>query len=161
MKIKSFFPWDFLVIVITVVINAIFILGVWDAFQTEVLLFEIISLSFITIPLLFMPIRLIVSDRNVIIIKLCGRIKIKLSDIKSCWIIKDSNEFFNNGVRRFGSGGMYGILGHFKHDTLGKLRCFITHREQCFVVKTKNDKVFVISSPKRDEIVEFINKYKV
>ncbi|MBQ2906882.1 MAG: hypothetical protein IJE47_03830 [Bacteroidales bacterium] len=92
------------------------------------------------------------------IIRLCGFVKIDVSDIKSCVIIKDSEEFFNNGVRRFGSGGMYGVLGHFKHDRLGKMRCFVTHREQCFLVKTKNDRIFVISSPKREEIVSFINQ---
>lgn len=158
MKIKSFFPWDFLISIITIVFNALFIFCVWDAFRTGVLAFEIISLCIIIIPILFLPIRLIVTDQKVRIIRLCGFVKIDVSDIKSCVIIKDSEEFFNNGVRRFGSGGMYGVLGHFKHDRLGKMRCFVTHREQCFLVKTKNDRIFVISSPKREEIVSFINQ---
>ena len=158
MKIKSFFPWDFLISIITIVFNALFIFCVYDAFRTGVLAFEIISLCIIIIPILFLPIRLIVTDQKVRIIRLCGFVKIDVSDIKSCVIIKDSEEFFNNGVRRFGSGGMYGVLGHFKHDRLGKRRCFVTHREQCFLVKTKNDRIFVISSPKREEIVSFINQ---
>lgn len=158
MKIKSFFPWDFLISIITIVFNALFIFCVWDAFRTGVLAFEIISLCIIIIPILFLPIRLIVTDQELRIIRLCGFVKIDVSDIKSCVIIKDSEDFFNNGVRRFGSGGMYGVLGHFKHDRLGKMRCFVTHREQCFLVKTKNDRIFVISSPKREEIVSFINQ---
>ena len=158
MKIKSFFPWDFLISIITIVFNALFVFCVWDAFQTGVLAFEIISLCIMIIPVLFLPIRLIVTDQKLSIIRLCGRVKIDVSDIKSCVIIKDSEEFFNNGVRRFGSGGMYGVLGHFKHDRLGKMRCFVTHREQCFLVKTKSDRVFVISSPKREKIVSFINQ---
>ena len=158
MKIKSFFPWDFLISIITIVFNALFIFCVYDAFRTGVLAFEIISLCIIIIPILFLPIRLIVTDQKVRIIRLCGFVKIDVSDIKSCVIIKDSEEFFNNGVRRFGSGGMYGVLGHFKHDRLGKMRCFVTHRKQCFLVKTKNDRIFVISSPKREEIVSFINQ---
>lgn len=158
MKIKSFFPWDFLISIITIVFNALFIFFVYDAFRTGVLAFEIISLCIIIIPILFLPIRLIVTDQELRIIRLCGFVKIDVSDIKSCVIIKDSEEFFNNGVRRFGSGGMYGVLGHFKHDRLGKMRCFVTHREQCFLVKTKNDRIFVISSPKREEIVSFINQ---
>lgn len=158
MKIKSFFPLDFLISIITIVFNALFIFCVWDAFRTGVLAFEIISLCIIIIPILFLPIRLIVTDQELRIIRLCGFVKIDVSDIKSCVIIKDSEEFFNNGVRRFGSGGMYGVLGHFKHDRLGKMRCFVTHREQCFLVKTKNDRIFVISSPKREEIVSFINQ---
>ena len=158
MKIKSFFPWDFLISIITIVFNALFIFCVYDAFRTGVLAFEIISLCIIIIPILFLPIRLIVTDQKVRIIRLCGFVKIDVSDIKSCVIIKDSEEFFNSGVRRFGSGGMYGVLGHFKHDRLGKMRCFVTHREQCFLVKTKNDRIFVISSPKREEIVSFINQ---
>ncbi|MBQ8761550.1 MAG: hypothetical protein IJZ06_09070 [Bacteroidales bacterium] len=160
MKIKSFFPWDSLISVITVIMNVIFLFCVLDAFRTEVMLFEIISLCFITIPVLFLPLRLIVTNENVIIRRLYGRVKIQMSDIKSCWMIEDSDVFFNSGVRRFGSGGMYGILGHFKHDKLGKLRCFITHREQCFVIKKKDNSYFVISSPKRKEIVELINKNK-
>ena len=158
MKIKSFFPWDFLISIITIVFNALFIFCVYDAFRTGVLAFEIISLCIIIIPILFLPIRLIVTDQKVRIIRLCGFVKIDVSDIKSCVIIKDSEEFFNNGVRRFGSGGMYGILGHFKHDRLGKMRCFVTHREQCFLVRTKSNRCFVISSPKREEIVSFINQ---
>ena len=158
MKIKSFFPWDFLISIITIVFNALFIFCVWDAFRTGVLAFEIISLCIIIIPILFLPIRLIVTDQELRIIRLCGFVKIDVSDIKSCVIIKDSEEFFNNGVRRFGSGGMYGVLGHFKHDRLGKMRCFVTHRKQCFLVKTKNDRIFVISSPKREEIIAFINQ---
>lgn len=158
MKIKSFFPWDFLISIITIVFNALFIFCVYDAFRTGVLAFEIISLCIIIIPILFLPIRLMVTDQELRIIRLCGFVKIDVSDIKSCVIIKDSEEFFNNGVRRFGSGGMYGVLGHFKHDRLGKMRCFVTHREQCFLVKTKNDRIFVISSPKREEIVSFINQ---
>ena len=161
MKIKSFFPWDSLISVITIIFNAIFLFCVWDAFQTGVLLFEIISLCFITIPVLFLPLRLVVTDENVIIYRLCGMVKIKLSDIMSCYIIENSYEFFNNGARRFGSGGMYGVLGHFKHDKLGKMRCFVTHREQCFIIKKKDGKIFVITSPRRKEIVEFINKNKV
>ena len=158
MKIKSFFPWDFLISIITIVFNALFIFCVWDAFRTGVLAFEIISLCTIIIPILFLPIRLIVTDQEVRIIRLCGWVKIDVSDIKSCVIIKDSEDFFNNGVRRFGSGGMYGILGHFKHDRLGKMRCFVTHREQCFLVRTKSNRCFVISSPKREEIIAFINQ---
>ena len=158
MKIKSFFPLDFLISIITIVFNALFIFCVWDAFRTGVLAFEIISLCIIIIPILFLPIRLIVTDQELRIIRLCGWVKIDVSDIKSCVIIKDSEDFFNNGVRRFGSGGMYGVLGHFKHDRLGKMRCFVTHREQCFLIKTKNDRIFVISSPKREEIVSFINQ---
>lgn len=158
MKIKSFFPWDFLISIITIVFNALFIFCVWDAFRTGVLAFEIISLCIIIIPILFLPIRLIVTDQELRIIRLCGWVKIDVSDIKSCVIIKDSEDFFNNGVRRFGSGGMYGVLGHFKHDRLGKMRCFVTHREQCFLVKTKSNRCFVISSPKREEIIAFINQ---
>lgn len=159
MKIKSFFQWDFLISIITLVINAVFVFCVWDAFQTEVLAFEVISLCFIIVPVLFLPIRLIVTDKKLSIVRLCGRVKIEVSDIKSCMLIKDSDDFFNNGVRRFGSGGMYGILGHFKHDKFGKMKCFVTHRGQGFLIKTKSDRVFVISSPKREEIVAFINQY--
>ena len=158
MKIKSFFPLDFLISIITIVFNALFIFCVYDAFRTGVLAFEIISLCIIIIPILFLPIRLIVTDQELRIIRLCGFVKIDVSDIKSCVIIKDSEDFFNNGVRRFGSGGMYGVLGHFKHDRLGKMRCFVTHREQCFLVRTKSNRCFVISSPKREEIVSFINQ---
>ncbi len=158
MKIKSFFPWDFLISIITIVFNALFIFCVWDAFRTGVLAFEIISLCIIIIPILFLPIRLIVTDQELRIIRLCGFVKIDVSDIKSCVIIKDSEDFFNNGVRRFGSGGMYGVLGYFKHDRLGKMRCFVTHREQCFLVRTKSNRCFVISSPKREEIIAFINQ---
>ena len=84
--------------------------------------------------------------------------KIPLEDIKSCTIIEYSRSIFDKTIRTFGSGGLYGFIGHFKHDKYGKMRMFVTHTKQCFLIRMKDGQHFVISSPKREEIVEFISQ---
>ena len=86
--------------------------------------------------------------------------KIPLEDIKSCTIIEYSRSIFDKTIRTFGSGGLYGFIGHFKHDKYGKMRMFVTHTKQCFLIRMKDGRHFIISSPKREEIVEFINAVK-
>lgn len=154
--IKSFFKWDALAIVITIVFDAIMISAVISIFMDSIISLGIIFLLITVACALFFPIRLIVTEDAVKIRRPIGTVKIDMKDILSCSIIEDERRFFDHTIRTFGSGGAYGYWGCFRHEKYGKMRFFVTHRQQCFLIILKDGKHYVISSEKRDEIVSFI-----
>ena len=156
-KITSAFPMSPLIIVVTGIANALFVSMVVSAFRSSILALEILSLVILISPSLFIPLRLIVDGKSLRIWRPLGKVEIPLEDIKSCSIIEDSRSFFDKTIRTFGSGGMYGCLGHFRHDKYGKMRMFVTHIKQCFIIQMKDGHIFVVSSPKQKEIVEYIS----
>ncbi len=158
-KITSAFPMSPLIVIITTLYNLLILSMVYNAFRSSIIILEIISLVFLITPSFFIPLRLVVTEKNLRIWRLIGKIEISLEDINSCTISGDSRSVFDKTIRTFGSGGLYGFIGHFKHDKYGKMRMFVTHTKQSFLIKTKNGKYFVISSPKRAEIVEFISQH--
>ena len=156
-KITSAFPMSALVIIITTLYNLLILAMVYNAFRSSIIALEIISLVFLISPAFFIPLRLVVDEESLRIWRPIGKVEIRLDDIKSCSVIEDSRSLFDKTIRTFGSGGLYGFLGHFKHDRYGKMRMFVTHPKQCFLIRTKDGRSFVVSSPKPKEIVEFIN----
>lgn len=156
--IKSFFKWDALAIVITVIFDALLIWILVDAFINFIILFEIITLCVLLTCAIFLPIRLIVTKETIRIIRPVGTVKIEMKDILSCNVIEDEKRFFDQVIRTCGSGGVYGYWGYFRHKKYGKIRFFATHRKQCFLIRLKDGKYYAISSEKRDEIVGFIRE---
>ena len=157
-RITSSFPMSPLIIIITILTNALFVSMVISAFRSSILVLEILSLTILVSPALFIPLRLIINEKSLRIWRPIGKVEIRLEDIKSCSIIEDSRSIFDKTIRTCGSGGLYGCLGHFRHDKYGKMRMFVTHMQQCFLIRMKDGRNFVVSSPKRDEIVEFVCK---
>lgn len=155
-RITSPFPMNALIIIVTTLVNLLFVHIVYLTFRDDIMVLKIFALAMLIGPALFIPLRLIVNEKSLRIWRPIGKVEIPIEDIKSCSVIEDSRSFFDKTIRTWGSGGMYGCLGHFRHETLGKMRMFVTHTGQCFLIKTKDGKNFVISSPKREEIVEFI-----
>ena len=156
-KFTSAFPMSPLIVIITTLYNLLILSMVYNAFRSSIIVLEIISLFFLISPSFFIPLRLVVDEDSLKIWRPVGKVKIPLEDIKSCTIIEDNHSIFDKTIRTFGSGGLYGFIGHFKHDKYGKMRMFVTHTKQCFLIRMKDGRHFVVSSPKREEIVEFIN----
>ena len=146
------------IIVVTILVNALFVSMVISAFRSSILVLKILSLVILISPALFIPLRLIVTKKRLKIWRPIGKVEIQFADIKSCSLIEDSRSIFDKTIRTCGSGGLYGYLGHFRHDKYGKMRMFVTHTKQCFLIQMKDGQNFVISSPKRDEIVKFISQ---
>ena len=63
-KITSLFPMSTLIIIITSLFNLLILSMVINAFQSDILVLEIVSLAFLIGPMLFMPLRLIVSEKK-------------------------------------------------------------------------------------------------
>ena len=156
-RITSAFPMSALMIIITTLYNLLILAMVYHAFQSSIIVLKIISLVFLISPIFFLPLHLVVDEKNLKIWRPIGKVEIRLEDIKSCSFIEDSRSFFDKTIRTFGSGGLYGFLGHFKHNYYGKMRMFVTHTKQCFLIRMKDGQNFVVSSPKRGEIVKFVN----
>lgn len=142
----------------TVFYSAIIVACAIRPFRDHVLWVEILMVCLFLLPMLFCPIRLKVSDDEIKIFRPVGSVKVQLADVKSVSSIEDSEQFFDKLIRTFGSGGAYGYLGWYKHEKHGKVRMFVTDRKQCFLFKMKDGKMFVVSSPKRQEIVKLISE---
>lgn len=152
------FRWDKTVIIMTFFYNVIIVACAIRPFRDHVLAIEILMICLFLLPMLFWPIRLKASDDDIRIFRPVGTVKVPLANIKSVSLIEDGDQFFDKLIRTFGSGGVYGYWGWFKHEKHGKVRMFVTDRKQCFLLKLKNGKMFVVSSPKRQEIVKFISE---
>lgn len=157
-RITSAFPMSSVIIIVTVLVDALFISMVISAFRSSILALEIFALAVSIGPMLFIPLRLIVDEKSLRIWRPIGKVEIPLEDIQSCNIIENSRSFFDKTIRTCGSGGLYGCLGYFKHSVYGKMRLFVTHTKQCFLIRMKDGRIFVVSSPKRKEILEYISQ---
>lgn len=154
----STFCWGKTVIIMTVFYNAIIVACAIRPFWDHMLWVEILMVFLFLLPMLFWPIRLKVSDDEIKIFRPVGPVKVPFADVKSVSFIEDGEQFFDKLIRTFGSGGVYGYWGWYKHEKHGKVRMFVTDMKHCFLVKLKNGKMFVVSSTKRQEIVKFIGE---
>lgn len=155
-NLRSTFRWDGIIIAITVFYNILLVGGIYvthNCLWVHILL----VICWIGAPL-YMPLHLTV-DNEYLQARLVGpKIRIRVSDIKSCRIVTEQDALLNDSIRTFGSGGVYGYLGHFKSTKHGKYIIYATHVRQLFLVKTKQGKLYVFSSPKREEFVSFIEQ---
>mgnify|MGYP004442821831 CR=1 FL=1 len=156
--LHSPFHLDKMAIIITIFYYVIIIACGIRPFIEHVVIIEILMIVLFLLPIFIWPIRLTVSDKEIKVFRLIGWFKVSVADVNSVVVIEDGKQFFNKLIRTFGSGGVYGYLGWFKHEKYGKIRMFATDMEQCFLLKLKNDKVIVISSPKRQEITNLIKQ---
>ena len=147
------------IVIITILINLPLLYLVIREFLDSNLALEILSLAILISPALILPLRLIVTEKSLKIRRPIGEVEIQLENIQSCRLIEDGRSFIRDTVRTNGSGGLYGYIGHFEHDKYGKMRLFVTHLQQCFFIQMKDGQIFVVSSPKREEIVEFISEH--
>lgn len=153
---RCFFHWESVVTIITIIVNILLIALFIHAVCSDNLFNQIFVLIILIGAALFVPICLSLNSESLKIRRPIGKICIRLQDIKLCYEVNRND--LDDYVRTFGSGGAYGLLGNFKHHKYGKVRFFVTDRNQCFIVRTKDGRNYMISSPLRDEIIKMINK---
>lgn len=158
--LHSSFHWDGTIIFMTIFYNAILVACGIRPFRDHVIAIEILLFFLFLAPMLFAPIKLKITEQEIKVFRIIGWIKISITDIKSISAIEDDDQFFGKLIRTFGSGGVYGYLGFFKHEKYGKVRMFVTDRKRCFILKMKDGNTFVLSSSKRVDMVNFI-KYNM
>ena len=98
-KFTSAFPMSPLIVIITTLYNLLILSMVYNAFRSSIIILEIISLVFLISPSFFIPLRLVVTEKNLRIWRPIGKVEIPLENIKSCTIIEDCRSIIDNTIR--------------------------------------------------------------
>ena len=127
-------------------INIIFLIVLFTAYKDEpqFFLFPVVLL-FITfvITYLFQPLKYIVESDRIEIVRRFNKFKIAKSDILS--VEKLSNDDMGMAWRTFGNGGLFGYTGWFTSRSQGKMRWFVTQRNNYVRITLQNHKVIILS----------------
>ncbi len=94
------------------------------------------------------------TPEEVIIRRLLGNVKIKRSEILSIEIIE--KEQMGWIIRTFGVGGLFGYWGKFSSSKLGSMTWYATRKNRIILIKTINNKRFVITP---DEMEQFVSDF--
>lgn len=123
-----------------------------DIWQTVIL--SSIILVLIAFTLFYMPLSISV-DENSLKIRRCLKSKtIALSDIKSVRLCQPTM-----GERRIcGSGGWFSYWGRFMERDLGRYFAYYGKASDCFLVRLKNGRQYLLGCTDPQPMVEYIEK---
>jgi hypothetical protein len=99
------------------------------------------------------------TQNEVIIRRLLGNVKIKRSEITSVEIIE--KEQMGWIIRTFGVGGLFGYWGKFSSSKLGSMTWYATRKNRIILIKTINNKRFVITPDEMEQFVSDFNSSKI
>lgn len=156
MKRKVHF--SFYCIAITIVVMAALLIGIFTTRHEadECALLAIITVIIAFAGLFYCPISVSVNANAIKIHRLLSGCKtFTYSDIEAA----DTCYPSAGGLRLCGSGGFFGYWGYFSDILIGQYFGYYADRSQCFYVKLKNKRQYVISCENHTEIVKLIQKY--
>ena len=104
---------------------------------------------------MYMPTSVTVDDEKLILRQIKGDITIPISEIVE--VKQIGHDDMKDGVRRFGSGGLFGYLGWFENPRLGTFLMYATNRNNRFLVKDSRN-TYVFSCIGSDVVVGTIQK---
>lgn len=154
---KSKVRFSIYCITITVVVIAALIIGI---VATRLHTYKCILLSLITIigilvGLFYCPVSVCVDSNSVKIRRmLLGYKTFRYSDIEAVDTCCPSA----GGIRLCGSGGFFGYWGYFSDILIGQYFGYYADRSQCFYIRLKTQRQYVISCERHVEIVKAIQK---
>ena len=128
-------------------IKSLFYYFDWPSLAMSIGLFVICFYFFVESPRY-----IVLTDSHLILKKMFGNLVITLDEIEEIQLYS-ANSF---NYRLFGSGGLFGFIGLFGNKETGKYRAYIGDYKQAFIIKTKNQKNFVLSCENRDEVIDII-----
>lgn len=152
---KSKVHFSFYCITITIVVMAALLIGIFTTRQEtdKCALLTIITVIVAFAGLFYCPIRVCVNANSIKIHRLLSGCKtIKISDIEAV----DTCYPSAGGLRLCGSGGFFGYWGYFSDILIGQYFGYYADRGQCFYIKLKNKKQYVISCENHIEMVKTI-----
>lgn len=152
---KNRVHFSFYCIAITVIMVCLLLAGIVskrnDAEQCLVGL--AVSLIIVLVGLFYCPTHVSADGCAVAVHRaLSGRKVFRYDDIKSVDTIYPSA----GGIRLCGSGGFFGYWGYFSDILIGQYFGYYADRSQCFVIKLKNDRQYVVSCENHVEMVTYI-----
>ena len=96
-----------------------------------------------------------ITPDEIIVRRLLGNVKIKRSEISTVEIIeKDQMGWL---IRTFGVGGLFGYWGRFSSSKLGSMTWYATKKNKIILIKTINNKRFVITPDEMEQFVADFN----
>lgn len=147
-------------IAITFVVLAALITGLIVTYgdQRSFVMLAVITMLAVFSGLYYCPKSVSVDGNGLSIHRLVSRDKIfKYSDIREV----DSCYPSAGGIRLCGSGGFFGYWGYFSDSLIGQYFGYYTDRDQCFYIKLKDNRQYVISCNNHTEIVNEIRRHIV
>jgi len=109
----------------------------------------------LVLPFLYMPLKISVTSEMLAVKQIKGEISIPISEIIEIRKVQ-KGELKNCIKRTVTVGGLFGYLGKFENQQLGKFQMYVTDTKNRFIVKTKNQ-VYIFSCENRDELIQIIN----
>jgi hypothetical protein len=113
--------------------------------------FGLFMLMIPVIAFFYRPKAYVITDDALLIKRIAGNYRIPLSVIKS--VIAASREDMRITIRTFGNGGLFGFTGHYRNSRFGRMRWFVSQRQNYLVIETSEGTKFVIS-PDEPEVME-------
>jgi hypothetical protein len=136
-----------LLLVILIVAFSLIPNGEPDVIDSIVLLPIIITI----IVYLLRPNNYSVSSDKLLIHRMLGNIEIERNNIQSVQEIDESQ--VKNSIRTFGVGGFFGSFGTFWNSKLGKMKWYVTRKNNFVLVETKDQKKIILTPDKPEEFV--------
>ena len=145
-------------IIITIVVPAALLTGILTHLHSIVLptlLTIALTVGVVAAGLYYCPVSVSVNPRELMIHRLLSGDKtFPLADI----VEVDTCYPSAGGIRLCGSGGFFGYWGYFRDIAIGQYFGYYADRSQCFYIKLKNKRQYVISCKNHVEMVEAIRK---
>ncbi|MFT5193722.1 MAG: hypothetical protein ACI9EW_003503 [Cellvibrionaceae bacterium] len=143
-------PWGLFVKVISALITVLICTVFWlaapissdnesVAFRMFLILLPVLLLGSSA---LFIILRYEISSENIEVVRVVGRTKYRLDNIKSVEFEPTSTDL---SIRTFGNGGLYSISGFFRNTQLGAYRAYVTNAANCVVIRRKQGSPIVLS----------------
>ncbi|MDE5694262.1 MAG: PH domain-containing protein [Duncaniella sp.] len=140
-------------IIITILVLAALTTGILT--HSHYITATAITLAVVAAGLYYCPVSVSVNTSELIIHRLLsGDKKFSLADI----VEVDTCYPSIAGIRLCGSGGFFGYWGYFSDITIGQYFGYYADRSQCFYIKLKNKRQYVISCENHIEMVKAIRK---
>ena len=154
MKFKTSLGTTSIIITIAVTILFAILIGgqfslIKDAGHANPFYTTVACLIFYFIAFAFRPIRYVITNDEIIIIRPFVNAYIKRSDIVNVECL-DRNKI-KSSIRTFGIGGLFGFYGNFANLSLGRMTWYITRKDKLVQLMT-NDNKKIILSPNETEL---------
>lgn len=115
-------------------------------------LLAVLYFLIIFVPYLFSPRGFALTTKGVLIRRLFKSILIPYNEVADVKRITWSSVL--NGVRLWGSGGLYGFVGLFRISSLGKVWMYVTDRSKMLLIESKRGVKYLISPSDPSTFIE-------
>lgn len=152
---KSKVKLSFYSLAITVIVYAIFIVGIFFSLNNadKLIPLVIIFVGMVGTGLYYAPIAIEANDVSIKIKRVLKTKEIPYSEIYSF----DRCVPSGGGLRLCGSGGFMGFWGYFNDIIIGNYFAYYGNTNQCILIKLNSGKQYVISCDKPNEMFLFLN----